>query len=149
MTRWGGDYEAPKRAFLLRDPIEEFVASAIRNDVGEVNLQNPHSLRFDELSRDDWEELRSILNILEPFQACSLRLQGKCKNGSLSEILPAMDELLSHLEEAKELYADAHLHGDHLRGSIKRKLWPMQHFPPGVTVPPLRGYLHSDGNAPA
>ena len=118
ITRWGGDYDALKRAFLLRDPIEEFVASAIRNNAGEVDMKNPHALCYDELSHDDWEELRSILHILEPFKAWSLRLQGKCKNGSLYELFPAMDELLSHLEEAKSLYADPALHGEHLRGSI-------------------------------
>lgn len=118
ITRWGGDYDALKRAFLLRDPIEEFVASAIRNDAGEVDLRNPRALCLDELSRDDWEELRCILNILEPFKAWSLRLQGKCKNGALFDIFPAMDELLSHLEEAKVLYGNPNMHGDHLRGSI-------------------------------
>ena len=53
ITRWGGDYDALKRAFLLRDPIEEFVASTVRNDTGEVDAQNLHALCYDELSQDD------------------------------------------------------------------------------------------------
>ena len=118
ITRWGGDYDALTTAFLLRDPIEEFVASAIRNDCGHRDTHNLHALHHDELSREDWDELRSILNISEPFKAWSLRIQGKCQNGSLYEIFPAMDELLSHLEAAKDLYANLVKHGEHLRGSI-------------------------------
>jgi hypothetical protein len=118
ITRWGGDYDALKRAFLLRDPIEEFVASAIRNETGERDSRNMQAVCLDQLTGDDWDELRSILEILEPFKAWSLRLQGNCKNGSLYEIFPAMDELLSHLEAAKDLYANPSQHGDHLRGSI-------------------------------
>lgn len=118
VTRWGGDYDGLKRAFLLRDPIEEFTAAAIRNDVREVDIHNPHALMLDELTRDDWDELRSTMNILELFKAWSLKLQGKCKNGSLYEVFPAMDELLSHLESAKGLHAHPIHHSDHLRGSI-------------------------------
>lgn len=118
ITRWGGDYDSLKRAFLLRDPIEEFVASAIRNDTGEMDSGILHALSLDELTRDDWDELRSILHILEPSKAWSLRLQGKRRNGSLYDIFPAMDELLSHLETAKMLYANPELHGEHLHGSI-------------------------------
>ena len=118
ITRWGGDNDALTRAFLLRDPIEEFVASAICNDCGHRDTNNLHALHHDELSREDWDELRSILNILEPFKAWSLRLQGKYQNGSLYEIFPTMDELLSHLEAAKDLYANPVKHGEHLRGSI-------------------------------
>jgi len=81
--------------FLLWDPIEDFVASAIQNEAGGVDARNPHALCLDELTRNDWDKLRSILNILEPFQVWSLRLQGKRKNSSLYEIFPAMDELLS------------------------------------------------------
>ena len=63
ITRWEGDYDALTRAFLLCDPIEEFVASAIRNDCGHGDTNNLHALYHDELSREDWNELHSILNI--------------------------------------------------------------------------------------
>lgn len=106
------------------------MASTIHNDLGEVDICNPHALCFDELSRDDWDELCSILNILEPFKAWSLRLQGKHKNGSLYEIFPTMDELLSHLEAAKDMDADPLLYGDHLRGSINNAWAKLDKYAP-------------------
>jgi hypothetical protein len=58
------------------------------------------------------------MEILEPFKAWSLKLQGKCKNGSLYEIFPAMDELLSHLKSVKIEYCDPSQYSEHLRGAI-------------------------------
>ncbi|RPA88696.1 hypothetical protein L873DRAFT_886571 [Choiromyces venosus 120613-1] len=45
------------------------------------------------------------MEILEPFKTWSLKLQGKCSNGSIYDIFPAMDDLLSSLEIAKLHYS--------------------------------------------
>ena len=125
ITRWGGDFNALKRAFLLREPIEEFVAAEIRTvsagarKCGKDRYRgDENDIELDELSIEDWDELRSIMDILEPFKKWSLKLQGKCRNGALHDILPAMDELLAHLEDAKLRYSDASIHTQHLQTSI-------------------------------
>jgi hypothetical protein len=126
ITRWGGDYDGLKRAFLLREPIEEFIAAAIRNNKEERDSKNLQAACLDELSHEEWDELRCIMDILEPFKKWSLKLQGKRKNGSLYDIFPAMDELLTHLENAKILYCNtgpgdsttSSIYSQHLRTSI-------------------------------
>jgi len=117
ITRWGGDYDSLKRAFLLKEPLQEFVAAAIRNERGIRSEYNLESARLDELTLDDWDELQAIMEILEPFKAWSLRLQGKCSNGSLYDIFLAMDDLLSSLENARIQYS-LDTHSPHLRTSI-------------------------------
>ena len=91
-------------ALDLREPLEEFVASAIRrNEDGEQDGL-PSSLQYDELSITDWDTLMGIMDILEPFHHWQLKLQQKEHFGQLHDIFPAMDELLGHLEESKQLY---------------------------------------------
>jgi len=63
-----------------------------------------HALKHDELAPEDWDELRIIMEILEPFREWTQRLQKKHANGCISDILPALDELLTHLEQAKVQY---------------------------------------------
>ena len=94
ITSWGGDYDSLKRAFLLKEPIQELVAAAIRNEQGARNELDLDSAKLDELSLDEWDELQAIMEIQEPFKAWSLKLQGKCINGAIYEIFPAMDDLL-------------------------------------------------------
>ncbi|KIX05612.1 uncharacterized protein Z518_03584 [Rhinocladiella mackenziei CBS 650.93] len=120
----GGDFDALKRAFLLREPIEEFIAAEIRavsaeaRKCGKNRYQDENDIERDELSIKDWDELRSIMDILEPFKKWPLKLQGKCRNGALHDILPAMDGLLAHLEDAKLQYNDTSIHIEHLRTFI-------------------------------
>ena len=102
--RWGGDYNSLTRAFDLREPLEDFVAAAIRrNEDGEYDGL-PSSLQHDELTIRDWDTLRDIMDILEPFHRWQLKLQKKEHFGQLHDIFPAMDELLGQLEESKQLY---------------------------------------------
>jgi len=75
------------------------------------------SARLDELTLDDWDELQAIMEILESFKAWSLRLQGKCSNGSLYDIFPEIDDLLASLEKALIQYI-LDTHSPHLRTSI-------------------------------
>ena len=49
---------------------------------GEKDEKEYH-IEDDELSIEDWDELREIKNILEPFRKWSKILQGKRKNGAL------------------------------------------------------------------
>ena len=59
------------------------------------------------------------MEILEPFKAWSLKLQGKCMNEAIYDIFPAMDDLLSSLENAKGHYsASIESHSQHLKTSI-------------------------------
>jgi len=103
-TRWGSDYDALTRALDLRGPLEEFAASAIRrNEDGEQDGL-PSSLHYDELSITDWDTLRGIMDILEPFHYWQLKLQQEEHFGQLHDIFPAMDELLGRLEESNQLY---------------------------------------------
>jgi len=102
-TRWGGDYDSLTRAFELRESIEEFVSAAIRrNQDGERDNTQPHALLHDELHLEDWDILRDIMDILQPFRKWQLMLQGRQHYGQLHDILPAMDELLSHLEDTRQ-----------------------------------------------
>jgi len=117
LTRWGGDYDSLKRACLLKDPLQEFVAAAIRNERGIRSEYNLEWARLDELTLDDWDELQAIMEILEPFKAWSPRIQGKLSNGSLYDIFLAMDDSLSSLENARTQY-NLDTHSLHLTTSI-------------------------------
>jgi len=83
ITRWEGDYDSLKWAFLLKEPIQEFVAAAVRNERGARSEHKIDSAKLDELSLDKWDELQAIMEILEPFKPWSLKLQGKCMNGAI------------------------------------------------------------------
>ena len=104
ITCWSSDYEAIQRSFRLREPIEEFIRQAIRlNQNGERDVSE-QALIHDELLPEDWELLRSVKDILEPFKEWTNRLQVRYANGCVADILPTMDELLSSLEDAKAFY---------------------------------------------
>ena len=83
ITWWGGDYDSLVQAFLLRDAIEDFMISEIRSQkLGKTSYQKEkesqnYSIDNNELTVDDWEELREMKDILEPFRKWSLILQGK------------------------------------------------------------------------
>lgn len=119
-TRWEGDYDSLTRAFELREPLEEFVASAIRRNEDGEHDGLPTSLQYDELSISDWDTLRGIMDILAPFHVWQLKLQQKEHYGQLHDIFPTMDELLGHLEESKQLYESISRRHDtqHIRTSI-------------------------------
>ena len=93
------------------------------NESENDNEQDPEYVSTDELTLDDWEDLKVISNILMPFKRISLYLQGMSTNrnranGYLSQVLPAMDELLSHLEDAKTRYSDSSIYSTHILTSI-------------------------------
>jgi hypothetical protein len=104
ITRWSSDYEAIGRALRLREAIDDFVHNAIRRNENGERSRNLEALQHDELLPEDWELLRCIKDILEPFKTWTNRLQVRYSNGCVADILPAMDELLQGLERAKAEY---------------------------------------------
>jgi len=71
-----------------------FVAAVIRSEKDCV-------IANDELSPDEWQELRTLLEILQPFKKGTMLLPGKDTNASLADVIPAYDELLTHLEDQR------------------------------------------------
>lgn len=152
VTRWSSDVDSIERAFILKEAIDDFVGSAIREerqkrsgrgghtnmeqrygddihgiggDQGLLDAENPELISTDELTLDDWENLKLILGILEPFRRWTLLLQGigterAQANGYIAHVLPAIDELLSHLEDCKKRYSDPQRYSIHLTSSINR-----------------------------
>ena len=89
-THWGITYEMIRSATKAKDCVK-----MLMNSVDE--------LANDRLTEEEQGQLEEILQLLEPFQVFTKRLQGKnTSHGSLLSVLPAMDCLLSHLEKAKE-----------------------------------------------
>jgi hypothetical protein len=98
-TRRGGDYDEHVRAIQHREALGECVSTAIRHNVnGERDLL-PTALQYDELRLGDWLILTDIMQCLEPFRRWQLILQGHRSQGALYDVLPAMDELLLHMED--------------------------------------------------
>ena len=140
VTRWSSDAESIDRAFELRDILDEFIGIAVteerqvkgRRNIPDSNIPNNSRLSdcssleqitLDELSLDDWVDLTAILFILKPFRTLTLELQGagttkSHSNGYLARVLPAMDELLVHLESAKITYSDTSIYSVHLLTTI-------------------------------
>ena len=93
--------------FHLRDAIEEYVRIVIgENSNCEHKRENENALIDDELHPSDWEHRRCIKEILLPFKQWTLRLQHRYSDGCIADILPAMDELLAHLEDMKVQFCD-------------------------------------------
>ena len=103
-TRWEGDYDSLKRALKLRHPLEEFIALALgrKEDLDLPDSNQTYCLGLDELSPADWDILREIMHILQPFRKWQLILQTKVHFGQLHHIFPAMDELLNQLETFRD-----------------------------------------------
>ena len=104
ITRWSSDYEAIQRAFRLREPIEQFIREAIRLNLNGERNGSPEALSNDQLLPEDWVMLRCVMDILEPFKVWTNRLQLRYSNGCVADVLPAMDELLAHMEDMKAFY---------------------------------------------
>ena len=103
-TRWRGDYDSLKRALELRDPLQEFIALALRRkeDLDLPDSNPTYSPGLDELSPAHWDILREIMHILQPFRQWQLILQTKAHFGQLHDIFPAMNELLNQLETFRD-----------------------------------------------
>ena len=85
--------------------------------------KDPEMVTKDEFTLDDWDDLKIIYEVLEPFKYWTLRLEGNSTaknrpNGFIADVLPAMDELLHYLEEAKVRYWDRETYSTHILTSI-------------------------------
>ena len=111
ITRWSSDYESILCAFRLREAVDEFTNTAIRQNVnGERDFNQQDALVHDELLPRDWEFLASVKEILAPFKEWTLILQVRYSNRCVVDILPAMDELLDHLELCRvQFHSNKHL----------------------------------------
>ena len=107
-TRWNGDFLAIKRALHLGDPIDLFIARHLREGLVE-----------DQLTTEDWKELADIVTILEPFHRLTLTLEGHRTNGALYDLIPCMDTVLDHLEDASRKFIHSNFASKHLTMSIK------------------------------
>jgi len=88
---------------------------------------------MDELSEDDWNDLKFIHEILSSFKMLSLQLQGinsrkNCPNRFVADVILAMDELLSHLEETKHNYSDESVYSNHIISSINIARWVLNKY---------------------
>jgi hypothetical protein len=103
-TRWNSTYMMINRALIKRHEIDSFIA---RCDVEKEAYKRVPT--EDHLSPDDWLILAETAAILKPFYTITMRLQSRAKDashGSAWEVLPAMELLLDHLEDAKLTYQD-------------------------------------------
>jgi hypothetical protein len=61
----------------------------------------------DILSKEDWQILQTVQELMFPFWLLTLRLEGNASSssyGTIWEVLPAMEVLLNRLEKASEIY---------------------------------------------
>lgn len=94
-TRWNLTYSSLHRALKLRVRIMTFCA------------ENEEELAADILTKREWDELKDIEILLEPFYSLTKRMEGNPidgHHGSIWEALPAVEMLLQHLEKAKITY---------------------------------------------
>ena len=95
-TRWISTYLMLRRALVLRFQLETF-----------CTLYTDELPQEDVLTAQDWEEVKTFIEILKPFYDLTIRLQGNAKDGakgSLWEVLVSFEIILSHLEAARKKY---------------------------------------------
>jgi len=93
-TCWTADLAALTRAILLRDPLDEYLAAEMSRE----NEREEASLALDLLSPTDWGVLKSMVKLLDPFKKWMLLLQKKGAAARLTDVVPAYEELLSHVD---------------------------------------------------
>lgn len=95
-VRWNSTYDMIHRSLKLKDAFVLY-ASDFRFD-----KQRPTA--EDELSPDDWYELKQLLHLLKPMKEASTDIQAKGVEGALWHNLTALDYLMTHLERERQLY---------------------------------------------
>jgi len=73
------------------------------------DMLGPELIVTDDFSEDDWEDLKDIHDQLRPLKVWSLQFQWLSAQRNyptefVANVIPAIDELLSQLEEAKHNY---------------------------------------------
>jgi len=157
---WHGDVVALERAFILSESLDEYIYTAVGEEQqtrkgkfrdvivsGEIadDTEKLGWVYADELTLDDWEDLKVILSILSPLKQWALHLQGLSTkttqtNGSLAGVIPAMDKRLKPLEQTKQNFSDPHLYSSHLLSSINLAWGLLDRY---YTMTDMRPDLHS------
>jgi hypothetical protein len=99
-TRWNSTFLMLQRALKLRSRISLYIDEALNKNDAPLNPA-------DAISWDDWTMLQTIHDLLSLFWKLTLRLQGQATNGhhgSIWEVLPAIEVLVKHLEDASQTY---------------------------------------------
>jgi hypothetical protein len=105
-VRWNATYYMLKRLVVLREAVHYFCLTH-RPDFDEKGFNN----QLDILSDDDWLEIGLFIKLLTPFEKLTKRLQGNSGHngfegsyGSLWEVIPSLQILDNHLNEAELEY---------------------------------------------
>jgi hypothetical protein len=96
--RWNSTHDMIARALKLKDALELY-QSAYRYD-------KQHPTAQDELTSNDWLELKELRDLLQPMKESSTSIQADPTDGctgALHQSLSAIDYLMSHLERQKQL----------------------------------------------
>jgi hypothetical protein len=83
-------YNSISRAIRLQDSISIYT------------VEIDDELANDALVRTDWDELKEMMRILQPFK--NLTLEGEGRQASVWQTLPTLEDLLIDLEDIKERY---------------------------------------------
>jgi hypothetical protein len=89
-----------RRALKLRSRINIYVSEAVEKS------DSPLPTAY-VLSNDDWTVLQHLHDILKLFWKLTLRLEGQSaqgKHGAIWEVLPAMQVLINHLDDARKIH---------------------------------------------
>jgi hypothetical protein len=111
-----------ERALKLRVRIDSFIREYAT--VGEHHLPTA-----DILSKDDWQTLQIVHELMFPFWLLTLRLEGNAPTGShgtVWEVLPAMEVLINRLEKASTIYT--HRKSKFINACINNALMKLQHY---------------------
>ena len=99
-TRWNSTYLMLEWALKLHVWIDSFIHE--HTDVGGYSLS-----AADILSKEEWQTLQTIRDLMFPFWLLTLKLQGNApggSNGAVWEILPAMEVLINRFEDASKIH---------------------------------------------
>jgi hypothetical protein len=92
-TRWNSAYDSIHRGIQLYTAISMF------------SVDYEAGLGQDVLSKNDWDELKQIREVLQPFKDLTIYLQSRAskgEHGSIWETLPAIELLLGHIEALRD-----------------------------------------------
>ena len=104
-SRWHSYYDMCERALLLKWPLIQF-----------LNLESELANNF--LSPEDWGYLENLTKFLEPFRDVTKANEGV--EHSIDRILPGMEFLIKHLEEALTDYADNPFMADRVQATWEK-----------------------------
>jgi hypothetical protein len=91
-TRWNSTYLSIERGLRLKRAIQLFL----------LDFHQP--LQKDLLTEEDWDQLKDIVEALQPFHNVTKRLEGEAETGShgvIWEALPMFDYLMTRIETEK------------------------------------------------